>query len=133
MFKDRLLSTETTSQTNVLEFVAKLRERLQHAHAFAQQVLQISQDKMKIRFDRSAVARNFEVGDQVLVLLPTQGSSLSACFIGPYEVLRQLSDTNYVIGTPGRRHKTHTYHINVKTLSFSRHRCRASAFHCSSF
>lgn len=39
MFKDRLLSTETSSESNVLEFVAKLRDHLQDAHTFAQQAL----------------------------------------------------------------------------------------------
>ncbi len=52
---------------------------------------------MKCRFDRKSVRRCFKEGDQVLVLLPMVGSALSARFSGPYEVLRKLSDTDYMI------------------------------------
>ncbi len=35
------------------------------------------QAKMKTRFDKKAVARSFNKGDMVLVLLPVPGSSLT--------------------------------------------------------
>ncbi len=41
------------------------------------------------------------------------GSALSARFSGPYEVLRKLSDTDYVIRTPDRRRKSRVCHINM--------------------
>ncbi len=65
---------------------------------------------MKCQFDRKSVQRAFAECDQVLVLLPIVGSALSARFSGPYEVLRKLSDTNYVIRTPDRRRKSRVLH-----------------------
>ncbi len=49
----------------------------------------------------------------MLVLLPVLGSALSARFSGPYEVLRKMSDTDYVIRTPDRRKKSRVCHVNM--------------------
>ncbi len=55
---------------------------------------------MKSKFDRKAVARSFTSGDEVLVLLPVPGSSLSARFFGPYVVKQKMSETDYMLYTP---------------------------------
>ena len=68
---------------------------------------------MKRMFDKKAVERQFEPGDEVLVLLPTPGSALTASFSGSYVVEKKVSDTNYVICTPERRRKTRLCHINM--------------------
>ncbi len=69
---------------------------------------------MKDRYDRQAVARSFQSGDKVLVLLPNPGSAaLTARFTGPYNVVRKLSDTDYVVCTPERRRKTRVCHVNM--------------------
>ena len=68
---------------------------------------------MKHYYDRSAVSRSFEVGDKVLVLLPTTSSVFAAKFSGPYAVKERLSDTDYVLCTPDRRRKTRVCHINM--------------------
>lgn len=68
---------------------------------------------MKCRYDRKSVQRTFNKGDQVLVLLPMVGSALSARFSGPYEVVRKISNTDYVIGTPDRKRKTRVWHVNM--------------------
>ena len=83
---------------------------------------------MKRHFDEKAVPRSLQTGDQVLVLLPIPGSSLSARFSGPYCVGRKLSDTDYVIQTPDRRRKSRIclvnmlklYHVNTLTTVFQR-------------
>lgn len=56
----------------------------------------------------------------VLALLPLQGGSLSARFLGPYEVLRQLSDTNYVVSTADWRRETRICHVNILKPHHSR-------------
>lgn len=55
---------------------------------------------MKLRFDKKAVQRSLQVGDQVLVLLPVPGALLQAQFSGPYVVSKKLSETDYVVDTP---------------------------------
>ncbi len=105
MLKEDMLSSETTSQMTVLEYVSKFRERLHHACAMAKESLLKAQVTMKDQFDRKAVSHHFTEGDQVLVFLPVVGSTLSARFSGPYEVMKKLSDTDYLIRTPDRRKK----------------------------
>ena len=68
---------------------------------------------MKRQFDRKALQRSFQSDDMVLVLLPIPGSSMYACFFGPYSIERRLSDTDYVVRTPDRRRKTRVCHINM--------------------
>ncbi len=72
-----------------------------------------SQVRMKQLFDRRAEVRVFQPGDQVLALVPVVGSPFQAKFVGPYTVLRQVSDLNYLIETPERRKKTGVCHVNL--------------------
>lgn len=113
MLKEKILSTELSSKTNVLDYVSKFRERLHKACAVARESLASAQEHMKHHFDRKSVQRYFQEGDQVLVLLPVVGSSLSARFSGPYNVLRKLSDTDYVVCTPDRKRKSRVCHVNM--------------------
>ncbi|CDQ63631.1 unnamed protein product [Oncorhynchus mykiss] len=112
-----LYPTPSSAPKNVLEYVSKMRERLHAACALAQKSLSSSQKRMKLHYDKKAVGRSFAPGDQVLVLLPIPGSSLSARFSGPYLVEKKINDTNYVIKTPDRRRSSCVCHVNMlKTL-----------------
>lgn len=113
LFKEKIMSFDSSPKMNVLDYVSKFRERLHHACSTARDSLANAQENMKCRFDRKSVQRCFEAGDQVLVLLPVVGSSLSARFSGPYKVLRKLSDTDYVVGTPDRKRKSRVCHVNM--------------------
>ena len=55
----------------------------------------------------------FEPGDRVLVLFPVVGNPLQAKYSGPYKVVKKISDTNYLVKTPGRRKETQVCHINM--------------------
>ena len=68
---------------------------------------------MKIWYDRKAKSRSFEPGDRVLVLFPVVGNPLQAKYSGPYKVVKKISDTNYLVKTPGRRKETQVCHINM--------------------
>ena len=52
-------------------------------------------------------------GDQVLTLLSVVGSPFQTKFSGPYSVLRQVSDVNYLISTPDQRRSTQLCHGNM--------------------
>lgn len=121
VLKEHILSpTPATAPRNVLEYVSAMRERLHAACVLAQESLSSTQKRMKVRYDRKAVSRSFAPGDQVLVLLPIPGSSLSARFSGPYVVEKKVSDTNYVIGTPDRKRSSKLCHINMLKPYFVR-------------
>ena len=105
--------SEEKCEPNLLTYVTKMKERLGEACRMASENLKSSQNKMKERYDRSSVERDFEVGDKVLVLLPVPGNPLRATFIGPCTVLEKAGDVNYVVSTPDRRKKTQRCHINM--------------------
>lgn len=50
-----------------------------------------SQREQKRWYDRNVRERQFQAGDQVLVLLPTTTNKLLAQWQGPYPVLQQVS------------------------------------------
>ena len=47
------------------------------------------------RNDRNAWERSFQLGDQVLFLLPTPTNKLMAQWHGPYPVLRQVGPVTF--------------------------------------
>lgn len=97
----------------ILEYVNVFREKLHSAWEVAKQHLVESQSRMKSRYDRTSVVRNFKPGDSVLVFLPVPNSPMHARFAGPYHIEKKLSDTNYTILTPDRRRKSRVCHVNM--------------------
>lgn len=112
MFKETLCAP-TTAPTNLSDYVTSMRRRLQDACLLAKEKLIDTQIKMKQTFDRKAAVPLFQPGDYVLALLPEPHSALSPKFSGPYQVLRKVSDTNYVIKTPERRRSSRMCHANM--------------------
>ena len=72
-----------------------------------------SQQKQKLYYDRGAKSHSFEVGDQVLVLLPTTMNRLKLWWTGPYNELRKVSTVDYEVKMPGRGHEKKVYHVNL--------------------
>ena len=80
------------------------------------EVLHLAQGTMKSWYDRHAKSQSFDVGDEVLVLLPILHNSLQAKYSGPYTVCKKLNDVDYIIDTPGRRKQQRLCHINMMKL-----------------
>ena len=112
LLKEKWLDEEP-EKISVLKYVATFKDRLFRAGQIAKRNLQESQSKMKVWYDRKAKSRCFEPGDRVLVLFPVVGNPLQAKYSGPYKVVRKISDTNYLVKTPGRRKETQVCHINM--------------------
>jgi len=104
---------EGENEKNLLQYVSDFNERLHKANVAANIHLKGKQRKMKFWYDRHARKRNFNVGDQVLVLIPTQNQPLEPKFCGPYVITEKTSDLNYVVGTPDRRKSVQHCHINM--------------------
>lgn len=113
LLKENILEIKESPKMNVLSYVSRFRERLHDACKLAKESLKAAQNVMKRQYDTRAVARSFQPGDQVLVLLPMPGSALSARFSGPYVVQKKLSETDYVIETPDRKRKSRVCHVNM--------------------
>ena len=112
LLKEKWLD-EDPEKISVLKYVATFKDRLFRAGQMAKRNLQESQSKMKVWNDRKAKSRCFEPGDRVLVLFPVVGNPLQAKYSGPYKVVKKISDTNYLVKTPGRRKETQVCHINM--------------------
>ena len=112
LLKEKWLDEEP-EKISVLKYVATFKDRLFRAGQIAKRNLQESQSKMKVWYDRKAKSRCFEPGDRVLVLFPVVGNPLQAKYSGPYKVVKKISDTNYLVKTPGRRKETQVCHINM--------------------
>ena len=112
LLKEKWLD-EDPEKISVLKYVATFKDRLFRAGQIAKRNLQESQSKMKVWYDRKAKSRYFEPGDRVLVLFPVVGNPLQAKYSGPYKVVKKISETNYLVKTPGRRKETQVCHINM--------------------
>ena len=86
------------------------------AREIAKTNLGTAQDKMKVWYDRRAKERSFEVGDEVLALIPIPGDPIRARFSGPYVVHKKLNDVDYIIKTPERRKQQRLCHVNMLKL-----------------
>ncbi|KAL2080855.1 hypothetical protein ACEWY4_022708 [Coilia grayii] len=98
---------------NLLDYVNGFRRKLLLAGKMAMKNLTRAQQKMKSWYDRRAEPRVFSPGDQVLALLPIIGSPFLAKFSGPYTVVRQVSELNYLISTPERKKSSQLCHVNL--------------------
>ena len=111
LLKEKWLD-EDPEKISVLKYVATFKDRLFRAGQIAKRNLQESQSKMKVWYDRKAKSRCFEPGDRVLVLFPVVGNPFRLNS-GPYKVVKKISDTNYLVKTPGSRKETQVCHINM--------------------
>ena len=68
------------------------------------------QIKQKAYYDRRARSRKFDVGDKVLLLLPTDSNKLLLQWKGPYEVVEVVNRMDYKIDVNG---VVRTYHANM--------------------
>ena len=69
------------------QYVFEWRERLNNTMKIAQEELLKSRKKNKTLYDRRANRREFQEGDKVLLLLPTDTNKLLMQWKGPYEIL----------------------------------------------
>ena len=81
------------------------------------QELKRSQVKNKRLYDRGATKRAFQVGDKVLILLPTDNNKLLRQWRGPFVVERCGNGNNYGIEVNKR---IKTYHVNMLKPYFER-------------
>jgi hypothetical protein len=106
------MTGEEDVEKSVIEHVINVRERLSEMRDIVGKNLTDKQSKMKAWYDRNTRKRHFSPGDEVLVLLPTESSKMTATWKGPFRIVRKLSDVNYQVNVGARRGLV-TYHINL--------------------
>jgi hypothetical protein len=113
LLKDQLLEEPEADVGDILTYTLDFRAKLHQARKCAAEHLQEAQEGMKEWYDRKVEQRAFQVGDEVLVLLPMPGSPLRAKFSGPYVITRRTGDVDYEVSTPDRRRKKQLCHVNL--------------------
>ena len=106
------------------QYVIKLRDGLEQTCKLAHENLKKVQIKQKAYYDRRARSRKFDVGDKVLLLLPTDSNKLLQ-WKGPYEVVEVVNRIDYKIDVNG---VVSTYHANMLKHYVER---RNELSHCS--
>ena len=83
------------------DFVANLKQKLQYSNQLARENLFQSKISSKENYDKRNLVRNFNVGDKVLLFDESvrrgRSKKLSSLWIGPYTIIKKLSDVNYSI------------------------------------
>ena len=97
----------------VATHVVEMRERLAEMTQLVSANAAKSQQKQRRYYDQGAKSRRFEVGDQVLVLLPTTANRLKLHWTGPYKITRKVGTVDYEVEMPGRRQERKIYHVNL--------------------
>ena len=92
------------------QYVLDLRDRLEQTCQIAKDALSKAKVKHKKYYDKKARSRQYEVGDEVLLLLPTDNNKLLMQWRGPYEIVKKQSSMDYTVDL-GNRLKT--FHINL--------------------
>ena len=104
---------EATEVRNTYQYVLDLKARLETTYQLAQSELAKSQSRYKKYYDRKASHRKYKVGDKVLVLLPTDKNKLTMQWKGPYEIVEEKHENDYVIEM---KNKNKTFHVNMLKL-----------------
>ena len=114
-----LWSVEETDEHARLtyQYVIDLRERLEKTCKLAQDNVRKLDIKQNAFYDKRARSRKFDVGDKVLLLLPSESNKVSLQWNGPYEVLEVVNAMNYKINVKG---VVNTYPANILKLYVER-------------
>ena len=105
--------SDCRSNESVLSHVLAMREKLSHMTELVRENLTRAQQQQKRWYDRTAVKREFQTGDQVLVLLPTDTSKLLARWQGPYQILRRIGKVYYLVNMHDKHKKKRVLHVNM--------------------
>ena len=104
---------DETEDTPAVLHILEMRERLEGMSTLVKRAAAKAQQRQKMAYDRSAMSRNLDAGDKVLVLLPMQRNRLKLEWVGPYTVTRKVTPVDYEVETPGRQQERKVYYVNL--------------------
>ena len=116
----KMWSVEETDEHARLtyQYVTDLRERLEKTCNLAQDNVRKLDIKQNAFYDKREKSRKFDVGDKVLLLLPSESNKVLLQWNGPYAVLEVVNVMNYKINVKG---VVTTYPANMLKLYVERH------------
>ena len=102
-----------TSEDSVISHILSIRGRIKRMKELADINLLETQKQQKKWYDKNSRKGVFFPSDRVLLLLPSNSNKLLAKWQGPFKVLEQVGDLDYLIEMPNRRRRKGLFHINV--------------------
>ena len=111
LLKDKILDeSKDPDLVPITTYVMNMRNKIRECLEISEKNEKFSKSREKTYYDRSARKRKFNVGEKVLLLLPTSNNKLLSEWRGPYEVVRRINDVDYLIRIG---EKERCYHINM--------------------
>ena len=92
------------------QYVVDLREKLETTCQLARENLEKASSRYRAYYNKKAKDRDMEVGEKVLVLLPTSSNKLLMQWKGPFVIKEKLGRVDYRIEMDG---KLKTFHANM--------------------
>ncbi|CAM5168724.1 unnamed protein product [Eretmochelys imbricata] len=120
LMRDEWEGKATPDGESVVEYVLIFQERLAELMGLARENLARAQRKQKVWYDHTVRARAFATGDPVMVLIPVRKNKLQAAWEGPFKVVKQLNEVNYVVELSNRAHHRRVYHVNMMKPYYAR-------------
>ena len=101
---------DETEVRTTYQYVVDLRNRLDATLQLAHEELQRSAEHYAFHYNRRSKKRKLEVGDKVLLLLPSDSNKLLLQWKGPFQVTGKVGTDDYRIEMSGG---TKTFHANL--------------------
>jgi len=109
------LSKAPAMHYNIEDYAQELKERIRAANKIARENVKIEKEKAKKQYDKRTHIAKFRVGDQVLLYDETvrrgRAKKLEALWIGPYVIIKKLSDVTYAVKKGRRTMQVHANRI----------------------
>ena len=105
--------SQPSPHRSVIDHIEQMQARAKRIWPLVREHMEQAQREQSRTYNRGAVCREFRVGDQVLVLVPTSECKFLAKWQGPFEVVEKMGPVNYKVRRPGRRKGENIYHVNL--------------------
>ena len=89
--------TEESERTTEITHLVQMRERLEEMSSLVRANSARAQKRQKKSYDAKVIEQLLEVGDEVLVLLPTKQNKLKLQWSGPYKITRKVTPVDYEV------------------------------------
>ena len=109
--------TQEEQTQSTYEYVFDLQNRLRDTCQLAQENLQKARKQQKLYYDKKSRNRKFEIGNKVLLLLPTDRNKLLLHWKGPFEIVGKHGTCDYQVDLNGT---VKTFHANLLKAYISR-------------
>ena len=101
------------AERSVVEHIERLQRRARKIWPLVREHMERAQRDQSRVYNRGAVVREFQVGEKVLVLVPSSECKFLARWQGPYEIVGKVGPVNYKVQQVGRRKEHQIYHVNI--------------------